>query len=56
MTLLERRKIRKIVEMLKVFRDEYAKENNTMISSKFSRAMAILLEILADEKLKEGSK
>lgn len=44
------RKIRMIIMVLKRYRDRYAKVNNTGISSKFSRAMALLMEILEEMK------
>ena len=53
MTAAEHRKIRKIIAVLKVFRDAYAKEENTVIASEFSRTMAILTKVLEEEKIDE---
>jgi len=49
----DHRKIRKIIASLQVYRDIFAKENNTVISSKFSRAMALLMEVLQEEPVSE---
>lgn len=46
----DHRKIRKVIAVLNHFRDIYAKMDNTVIASKFSRAAAILIEILEEEK------
>lgn len=54
MTASEHRKIRKIIAALKVFRDAFAKEENTGIASKFARAMAILTEILEEEGIDDN--
>lgn len=54
MTLKDRRKIRKIIASLKVYCDEYAKANDTAMASKFSRAIAMLIDIL-DEDAKESA-
>lgn len=53
MTPNDRRKIRKIFTVLGVYRDKFAKENETSIASKFARAMALLMDIL-DEDAKAG--
>ena len=50
MNLQDKRRIKKIIEVLRVYRNDYAKKNDTAIASKFSRVMAILVEILRDEK------
>ena len=50
MTPNEQRKLRKIIFSLRTFRDEYARQDNTVMASKFSRAMAILMEALEEEK------
>lgn len=49
----ERRKLRKINNVLQLFRDRYSAANETGMSSKFSRAMAIIIDIL-DEDAKTG--
>ena len=49
----DRRKIRKIIAVLTLYRDRYAKENDTGMSSKFARAMSILVDILKED-LKTG--
>lgn len=46
MHAMDRRKTRKIIEVLKRLRDRYAKEGDTVMSSGFARAMAILFDVL----------
>lgn len=47
----DHRKLRKINVALGIFRDKYAKEGNTVISSKFARAMALITEVLKEEQI-----
>ena len=49
MTRNDHRKIRKIIAVLKVYRDVYAGNDNTVIASKFARVIALLMEILQEE-------
>lgn len=51
MTPNDHRKLRKINVALGIFRDKYVKEGNTVIASKFARAMALIVEILQEEKI-----
>lgn len=50
MTPNEQRKLRKIIFSLRTFRDEYARRDDTIMASKFSRAMSILMDALQEEK------
>lgn len=49
MTKNDQRKIRKIIMVLKNFRDQYANEGDMVTSSKFTSAAATLLGILKEE-------
>ena len=49
----ERRKLRKTNEMLQTLCNKYYAEGDAGMSSKFSRAMAIIIDIL-NEDLKTG--
>lgn len=53
MTQAEYRKLRKIVAALKVFRDEYLKAGEDGIAVKFGKAMALLFEVLEEERRSE---
>ena len=44
------KRLRKSISLLKDFRDKYARSGNNVISTKFARAAAILIEILEEEK------
>jgi hypothetical protein len=50
----EQRKLRKIIFSLRTFRDEYARHDDTVMASKFARAMVILMEALQEEKTNDA--
>ena len=50
MNSADMKRLRKSILLIKNFRDEYAKAGNTVISTKFARAAAILIEIMQEEK------
>lgn len=50
MTDGDNRLIRKILNVLRRLRDKYARDGNTAMSSRFARAMAILLEALDEDR------
>jgi len=50
----EQRKLRKIIFSLRTFRDEYSRQDNTVMALKFARAMAILMEALQEEKTNDA--
>ena len=54
MTGSDNRKLRKINAVLGQYRDKYAKEDNTVISAKFARAMAIIQEIMQEEPIDDA--
>lgn len=56
MTPGNHRKIRKIIAVLTMFRDEYAKKGDAGMSSKFSRATAILIDALQEDGVDDDSR
>lgn len=56
MTTADQKRLRKCVLLLKNFRDEYAKNGDSVTSAKFSRAAALIIEILNEEKAEEEFK
>lgn len=56
MTPADQKRLRKCVLLLKNFRDEYEKSGDNVTSAKFSRAAALLIEVLNEERAEEALK
>lgn len=46
----DQKRLRKCITLLKTFRDDCARDNDTGTAAKFSRAAALLIEILEEER------